>query len=321
MVQPVRLNGTPVYLKSRVTRYTAVLMPYKPQPASPPNLSGAREASKRRLDRPGQSRERFQNQAAETAGRDQAWRGENARWYDAVVGEGGSQYQEQLIFPGALRLLSLKRGEQLLDVACGQGAFVRLTAQAGAAVTGVDLSPELIRLAKERSKAVAARFMVGDARSLGERLKGVTFDAAVCLLAIQNMEPIEPVCAGLSVLLKPRGRLVLVLNHPAFRIPRQSEWGWDEARKIAYRRVDRYLSPLEIPIQTHPGSRPGMTTWSFHRPLQSYVMALTEAGFVINALEEWASQRTSQPGPRARAENRARAEFPLFLALRAVKLG
>jgi hypothetical protein len=41
------------------------------------------------------------------------------------------------------------------------------------------------------------------------------------------------------------------------------------------------------------------------------------AGFWIDALEEWPSLRTSQPGPRAAAENRARREIPLFLALRA----
>jgi hypothetical protein len=38
---------------------------------------------------------------------------------------------------------------------------------------------------------------------------------------------------------------------------------------------------------------------------------------VLDALEEWASLRSSQPGPRAEAENRARREIPLFLALRA----
>ena len=62
-----------------------------------------------------------------------------------------------------------------------------------------------------------------------------------------------------------------------------------------------------------------MTTWTFHRPLQSYAKALGEAGFVIESLEEWPSMRKSEPGPRAGEENRARREIPMFLGFRAVK--
>ena len=39
------------------------------------------------------------------------------------------------------------------------------------------------------------------------------------------------------------------------------------------------------------------------------------AGLVLAGLQEWHSHKESQPGPRARAENRARREFPLFLGL------
>jgi hypothetical protein len=36
---------------------------------------------------------------------------------------------------------------------------------------------------------------------------------------------------------------------------------------------------------------------------------------VMAGLSEWHSHKASQPGPRARAENHARKEFPLFLAM------
>jgi len=110
-----------------------------------------------------------------------------------------------------------------------------------------------------------------------------------------------------------------VLTHPAFRIPRQSGWGRDEDRKLLFRRVDRYLTPLKIPIDMRPYKMPEQqVTWTYHRPIQTYVNGLAAAGLWTNALEEWPSTKVSQPGPTARAENRARVEFPLFLALRAV---
>ena len=59
-----------------------------------------------------------------------------------------------------------------------------------------------------------------------------------------------------------------------------------------------------------------VTTLTYHRPLQTYVRALAEAGLLIDALEEWPSLRQSQPGTRAQAENRARREIPMFLAIR-----
>jgi hypothetical protein len=50
------------------------------------------------------------------------------------------------------------------------------------------------------------------------------------------------------------------------------------------------------------------------------VKSLRNAGLLIDALEEWPSHKTSQPGPRAAAENAARKEIPMFLALRARKI-
>ena len=41
---------------------------------------------------------------------------------------------------------------------------------------------------------------------------------------------------------------------------------------------------------------------------------------MVDALEEWTSHKTSDSDPRAAAENAARKEIPLFLALRAVKV-
>jgi hypothetical protein len=121
--------------------------------------------------------------------------------------------------------------------------------------------------------------------------------------------------------LRPGGRIVMVILHPAFRTPRQTRWGWDEQRQAQYRAVDGYMSPRRVPIDVRPFRAPGEAqTVTYHRPLQAYVQALTDAGFAVTRLEEWISHKVSQPGPVADAENRARQEFPLFLAILAEKL-
>jgi ubiquinone/menaquinone biosynthesis C-methylase UbiE len=240
-----------------------------------------------------------------------------AQWYDQLVGEAGSEYHREVVLPGVLRLLAAKAGEKILDVACGQGVLCRLLAEKGIEATGVDAGKDLIELAKQRGPA-SVHYFVGDAKELNF-LPESNFDAANCVLAIQNIHPIAPVFAGVARALKPNGRFVLAMMHPAFRGPKETHWGWDEKAGVQFRRVDRYLLPRKIPIVTHPGQSHDQYTWSFHKPLEAYVKALRNAGLLVDAIEEWPSHKKSTSGPRARAENIAREEIPMFMAIRTVK--
>jgi ubiquinone/menaquinone biosynthesis C-methylase UbiE len=272
--------------------------------------------------------------------------GDAAEWYDQLVGEEGSDYHRNVVLPGAIRLLGVQPGEPVLDIACGQGVLCRLLARQGVPATGVDAAPDLIRMAKDRNaqlKGTSAgeaaspsspltpssphplissppipTYHLHDARDLSF-LPEASFAAAACLLAIQNIHPIGPVFASVARVLRPLGRFVVVMMHPAFRNPKETHWGWDDKQKVQYRRVDKYLLPRKIPIVTHPGKGKDYT-WTFHKPIEAYVKAARTAGLLIDALEEWPSHKTSTSGPRAPAENTARAEIPMFLAFRAVKI-
>jgi hypothetical protein len=107
-------------------------------------------------------------------------------------------------------------------------------------------------------------------------------------------------------------------------VPRQSGWGWDAARKLRYRRIDHYLTPLAVPMKSYAanpqaGDQKGASR-SFHRPLHSYVNELAAQGLWLNALNEIPTYKRTRGKKRADAENRANDEIPLFLALRAVKM-
>lgn len=245
-----------------------------------------------------------------------------ARWYADHLSVGDT-YQTKVIFPGALRLLAPEANKSYLDIACGEGSFLRLlrSSTQNVELYGVDAAPELITHAKSQSgKDQRLHVFVGDAQKFSNVIPAKPLDGATCLMAIQNIEQIEPVFKEAAKVLAPHAPLVIVMNHPAFRAPQQSGWGWDETRKLQYRRMDRYLSSYAQPIITHPGSAPSVKTISYHRPLSVYVNALNSAGFSVDALEEWVSDKVSDSGPRAKAENTARNEFPLFLAIRAHRI-
>ncbi|MBM4108791.1 MAG: methyltransferase domain-containing protein [Phycisphaerae bacterium] len=268
-------------------------------------------------------------------GEDGSWE-HVAEWYDRLIDERGSDHHERVILPGTVRLLAPRAGERVLDVACGQGVLCRGLAELGCDVVGIDASPSLIARARS-AKLPRCDFRVHDAREL-DRLDAGAFDAASCAMALMNIEPLEPVTRGVAACLKPGGRFVGVILHPAFRAPGQTSWGWDDPagdpprrgprrdRSAArqYRRIDGYLSSASRKIVMNPGEAASggreVVTWTYHRPIEAYVRALADAGLLVEAMEEWPSTRVSQPGPRAPEENRARREIPLFLAIRAVKV-
>jgi SAM-dependent methyltransferase len=274
--------------------------------------------------------------------------GEVADWYDTLVGDEGSEYHQHVILPGLLRLLDLKSrpGEKpftILDLACGQGVTARHLARAGCQVVGVDAAAPLIEAARRRNETdrLPIHYVIADAAKLlgadgallpnlipSGNVAGDGFDAVTIILAIQNMTPLSPIWQACRAALNSAGRLIVVMMHPAFRIPRQSDWIWQNAAsggmgtgEAQGRVVYQYLTSSKIEIQTHPGKaahgKDSSTTAHFHRPLQAYINTLGNAGLAIDHIEEWISHKSSQPGPKKSVLDRARKEIPLFLALRA----
>ncbi len=238
-----------------------------------------------------------------------------ARWYDGWVGADGSEHHRRIAIPAVLDLLELQPGESLLDIGAGQGVLAPYVARIGAAYAGVEISPRLLALAKQRHGS-AGRFYQGDARKLAQirGLDAEQFDAVVFLLSIQDMNPLDAVLDSAAWALREGGRLVILMTHPCFRVPRQSGWGDDPARKLHFRRVDSYLRPLAVPMKTY-GRKRGARI-SFHRPLNSYVNGLATCGLWIDALQEIGGL---EPGATP-SERRANAEIPLFMGLRARKI-
>ncbi len=239
------------------------------------------------------------------------------QWYNEAVGASGHYYHEHLILPGLLRLLKLSPTASVLDVACGQGVLARSIPPV-ARYVGLDISQSLIQSAKKFKSPNHFSFTVHDATKPFPEGLGV-FSHAAIVLALQNIESPIDVLKHIHAHLGPKGKLAIVLNHPSFRIPRQSGWIIDPSKKLQSRRVDRYMSALNIPIATHPSQKDASSsTLSFHTPLSFFFKILKETGFHVLELEEWCSDKKSS-GKMSTMEDRAREEFPLFLTLIAEK--
>lgn len=268
-----------------------------------------------------------QNPASHHPKQDKTSWGKVAGWYDDLLENTEDTYQEKVIMPNLLRIVEPNPGQKILDIACGQGYFSRAFHKNGAQVTACDISPELVALAAKNSPKEIL-FFVASAEKIVESAAGKIapgFDTATIVLAIQNIEDMRATFKEAASLLKTGGRLILVTNHPAFRIPKSSSWEWDAKANKQYRRVDSYMSDSKTKIDMAPGTSAKnksqtATTLSFHRPIQSYFKALNSAGLAVTRLEEWISHKQSQTGPRAVEEDRIRKEIPIFMCIEARKL-
>ena len=106
------------------------------------------------------------------------------------------------------------RSARVLDVGCGGGILSEAMAAAGANVTGIDLAPRVLEVARlhllESGHTVDYREI--SAEALAEESPG-TFDAITCMEMLEHVPDPASIIAACARLLKPGGRLfVSTLN-------------------------------------------------------------------------------------------------------------
>jgi len=128
---------------------------------------------------------------------------------ELLVGEsfhpGGSALTRRLA-----DLLDLSRNELVIDVAGGNGtSAVLLAAERGVRIRGVDLSPRLVAVARERARDAGVgdrvRFDVGDAERLP--MGDAEGDAAICECALCTFPGKDAAAAELARVVRPGGRV------------------------------------------------------------------------------------------------------------------
>ncbi len=217
---------------------------------------------------------------------------QNARWWDAHMAE-GDRWHLLLIGPAVERLLAAQSGEDVLDLACGNGWLARRLAGSGARVFACDFSPSLLECARARSTAYKGEINyqlmdLSDEEHLTMMGKG-QFDAAVCNMALMDMAAITPLLRALYRSLKPGGRFVFSIPHPCFNtngstlLAERDDYAGTGQITFGVR-VNRYLSL--VPERAFAVADQGSPHYYFHRPLSALLRSCFAAGFVLDGLEE-----------------------------------
>ena len=99
--------------------------------------------------------------------------------------------------------------------------------------TGVDIAKGMIDEARKYDRNPKHTYLIADVTQAVSAPK--TFTHATFILSLQNIKDQKGAIKLTSEHLATNGTLIIVLNHPAFRIPRQSSWEIDENNKLEYK--------------------------------------------------------------------------------------
>ena len=146
-------------------------------------------------------------------------------------------------------------GKSVLDLACGEGFYTRLYKLKGAdEVIGVDLSEEMIVLAKEteKSEPLGITYYVGNALDLDLGKQFDLISASYLLNYAENEIQLQTMCNVIAKHLKPGGKFVTINNNPECKNTAISmrKYGFERIQK-GYDEGDEVIYQLFLPDNTH----------------------------------------------------------------------
>jgi SAM-dependent methyltransferase len=187
---------------------------------------------------------------------------------------------------------------RVLDLGCGEGRLCRDLKALGYEVVGVDSSPTLVAAAHAADPSLEVH--EADAASLP--FDDASFDLVVAFMSLQDIDDMVGAAGEAARILVAGGALCLAIVHPL------NSAGAFESREDDSPFVIRG-SYLDHAHYTDRVEREGyeMEFGSVHRPLEAYVRALADAGFVIEDLRE----------PKTALATQRWMRIPLFMHIRA----
>jgi 2-polyprenyl-3-methyl-5-hydroxy-6-metoxy-1,4-benzoquinol methylase len=252
----------------------------------------------------------------DVAARD-AWDAGADAWLHFVQ-SGADYYRTYVHGPALLDACTVQRGEDVLDLGCGEGFFTRALAQRGGRVVGLELSSKMLANAhvEEARQPLGIRYQNGSATELEAQFAPGTFDLVASCMAIQDMSDPAACIAGCAHVLRPDGRLVFSVPHPCTDTPFR-EWERDAARRKIALKVDRYFEtgPTECPWNM-PRLTYHWTTPCWRRTLEEWAAMIVTAGFLIEGILE---PRPSAEQVAMRPELEDCARLPYFLVFRGIR--
>lgn len=204
--------------------------------------------------------------------------------------------------PALLGLLPPVAGLRVLDAGCGPGIYAAWLVAQGAEVVGLDVSPRMVALARARLGDRASILEADLAQPL-TMLADASFDLILSALALDYVRDWAPLFSDFARVLRPCGRLVFSVVHPADDFYRLHPDGCYFA-----------IESVEVTF-TFPKDGVRVAVPHYRRPVQAMFAPLLTAGFQLEQLLE--PQPTAAFAARDPAKYAELLRRPAFICVRA----
>ncbi|MBL8297387.1 MAG: class I SAM-dependent methyltransferase [Rhodanobacteraceae bacterium] len=226
------------------------------------------------------------------------WEQSAAAWIDTVGTSG--DWGRRVVLDGPMMERVTGRGfRTAVDVGCGEGRFCRMMQSSGLTTVGIDPTEALIAEARRRDPAGDYRVAVAEALPLEDS----SVDLAVAYLTLIDISDLHRAVAEVGRVLRPGGRF-LIANRQSFNSAADPV-GWtqesDGTRRFC---IDHYLDERAQWVEWN-----GIRIQNWHRPLQTYLTTLLDAGFELRHFAE------PEPMPAEDEKARRYRRVPNFLLM------
>jgi len=137
-------------------------------------------------------------------------------WYGTPIGRSYDTEQKELV---GRFLPPAQAGARLLDIGCGTGHWSRFFASLGYAVVGIDVSPEMIRIAQTHP-APRCSYYLGDACDLP--FDDDSFDVVAAIAALAFIADAPAALRQMFRCLRPAGTMIVGALNRLARLPKES---------------------------------------------------------------------------------------------------
>lgn len=122
-------------------------------------------------------------------------------------------YNAKLDRPSLQALCPELAEKNVLDLACGPGAYSRFLIEQGAKVTAIDISPAMIEIVKGKFDD-GVHALCHDMAAGLPMFEDNSVDLVICPLAVHYIEDLQPLFNDVARILKPSGSFIFSTHHP-----------------------------------------------------------------------------------------------------------
>lgn len=224
--------------------------------------------------------------------------------YDAFS-SGKNSYRDTIEWPCIQSMLPDINGKSVIDLGCGSGHYTFRLEDAGPRkLTGVDISDEMLRIAREKaeSRGSSAKFIKGD---LHDFVPDDQYDVVFSSTLSHYIVDLFPLFANIYDMLTYKGICIISVVNPIYSAHYPLKKGSDDS-------ASEQSDSLVHPWYNGDEELEELLRYSYHHTFSDYINAIIHNGLTILEMQE--------PLP-SKSENAevSRLEIPSYLIIKLQK--